>query len=162
MTVVRLPRLSRPVLLNRSIPSDCSSYSTLMPISLLIGPFRSKHLIRSTAKRSFARSPKQIEKRSGLAGRAICLIDELANTVAIELLLDRIPAHTLESSPVVSIQQQISSQRLGCPIPRSLSKHTHSLVSKSSLVRLFPSESNQCSKVRDSRRGNASAVGTRH
>ncbi len=30
---------------------------------------------------------------------AICLIDELANTVAIELLLDRMPAHTLGIQP---------------------------------------------------------------
>ncbi len=44
---------------------------------------------------------------------AICFIDELANAVAVELLLDRVPATHWVSNASVSIRQQTSLLRLG-------------------------------------------------
>ncbi len=129
MTAVRLPRLSRPGVIESIDPKRLFE---------LLHPYADFFANRSVP----IETPDQIDCQAVIreitkADRetpadlldAICLIDELANTVAIELLLDRMPAHTLGIQPVVNIPPQISLQRLGWPILKSLSKHTHFLES---------------------------------
>ncbi len=95
MTAVRLPRLSRPGVFESIDPKRLFE---------LLHPFADFFANRSVP----IETPDSIDCQAIIreitkADRetpadlldAICLIDELANTVAIELLLDRIPAHTL-------------------------------------------------------------------
>ncbi len=162
MTAVRLPRLSRPGVIESIDPKRLFE---------LLHPYADFFANRSVP----IETPDQIDCQAVIreitkADRetpadlldAICLIDELANTVAIELLLDRIPAHLGYRARWKALccrycHSGVAVQsREACPNTRTLS------YQKSSLVRLFPSESNHCSKVRDSRRGNASATGARY
>jgi hypothetical protein len=95
MTAVRLSRLTRPGVFESIAPKRLFE---------LLQPFTDFFANRSV----LIESPDSIDCQAVIreitkADRetpadlldAICLIDELANTVAIELLLDRIPAHTL-------------------------------------------------------------------
>ncbi len=95
MTSVRLPRLSRPGVLESIAPER---------LYALLQPFADFFADRSVT----IESPDKIDcqaviREIALADRetpaglldAICLIDELANTVAVELLLDRVPVGSL-------------------------------------------------------------------
>jgi hypothetical protein len=95
MTAVRLPRLSRPGVLesiaNERLFALLRPYadffaSRAVPIETP-GSIDCQAVIREITKADRDTPSDLLD--------AISLIDELANTVAVELLLDRIPAHSL-------------------------------------------------------------------
>jgi hypothetical protein len=99
MTAVRLPRLSRPGVLESIAPKRLFE---------LLQPYTDFFASRSVR----IESPDSIDCQAVIreitqANRetpadlldAICLIDELANAVAVELLLDRVPASSLGLEP---------------------------------------------------------------
>jgi hypothetical protein len=99
MTAVRLPRLSRPGVLESIAPKRL--FELLHPYADFFAnrsvPIEAPDSIDCQAViREITKADR--ETPADLLD-AICLIDELANTVAIELLLDRIPAHTLGIQP---------------------------------------------------------------
>jgi hypothetical protein len=99
MTSIRLPRLSRPGVLESIAPERL--YALLQPYSDFFAersvPIDSAETIDCQAIiREIAHADRGTP--SELLD-AICLIDDLANTVAVELLLDRVPAHTLGIEP---------------------------------------------------------------
>ncbi|MFN7888686.1 MAG: hypothetical protein ACK5OC_00225, partial [Pirellula sp.] len=99
MTAVRLPRLSRPGVIESIDPKRL--FELLHPYADFFAhrsvPIEGPDSIDCQAViREITKADR--EAPADLLD-AICLIDELANTVAIELLLDRIPAHSLGIQP---------------------------------------------------------------
>lgn len=95
MSVVRLPRLSRPGVLESIAPERL--FALLQPFSDFFGkrsvPIESPESLDCNAvMREITNADR--ETPADLLD-AISLIDELANTVAVELLLDRVPSQSL-------------------------------------------------------------------
>lgn len=95
MTAVRLPRLSRPGVLESISPKRL--FALLQPYADFFAnrcvPIKSPDSINCRAIIREITNADQ-ETPADLLD-AICLIDELANPVAVELLLDRVPGHAL-------------------------------------------------------------------
>ncbi|XZE56630.1 hypothetical protein SH139x_002753 [Planctomycetaceae bacterium SH139] len=95
MTSVRLPRLSRPGVLESIAPKRL--FELLQPYT----DFFASRSIRIESPDSIdcqavIREITQADRETPAdLLDAICLIDELANAVAVELLLDRVPASSL-------------------------------------------------------------------
>jgi hypothetical protein len=99
MTAVRIPRLSRPGVLESIDPERL--FALLHPYADFFAnrsvPIEAPDSIDCQAVvREIAKADR--ETPADLLD-AISLIDELANTVAVELLLDRVPAQTLGINP---------------------------------------------------------------
>jgi hypothetical protein len=95
MTAVRLPRLSRPGVLESIAPERL--FALLQPFADFFAsrsvPIESPDSIDCKAViREIAQADR--ETPADLLD-AICLIDELSNAIAVELLLDRVPAQSL-------------------------------------------------------------------
>ncbi len=129
MTVVRLPRLSRPGVIESIDPKRL--FELLHPYADFFAnrsvPIEGPDSIDCQAViREITKADR--ETPADLLD-AICLIDELANTVAIELLLDRMPAHTLGIQPGGKHSAADIVTAAWLANPESLSKHMRYLES---------------------------------
>jgi hypothetical protein len=114
MTAVRLPRLSRPGVLESISPERL--FALLQPHSGFFAsrsvPINSPDSIDCKAVvRAITHADR--ETPADLLD-AICLIDELASDVAVDLLLSRVPRNSLGLAQGAHTRQQTSSRQHGC------------------------------------------------